>query len=160
MEPLRNRFFAALLASAALPAHAQTCAGPVLLADFPLSGTTCGAEDSLPNFAGFSSPQPDYVMSFQAGPALSGHLSLSLDFGGAALLMRAPCSDSTPLDVLQAVPSAGGSFDVPVDDLAPGPYLVVVTGDPSGPFDACGTFTLTPHVEFDEDFVFANGFEP
>lgn len=157
-HPVRG-ITAVVLASAALAAQAQTCDAPLALPTTPLEADTCDASDSLPEIPGHASPQPDYVTTFQGSPALSGRIAAKVDFDAVVLLKRAPCPDSTPPVFYQAA-FAGETLDIPIGGLAETRYLLIVTGDPAGPADGCGTFHLVPFVDYDGDCIFANGFEP
>lgn len=135
--------------------QAGTCADPIpLFAGVAVTGDTCTASNSLPNYGGTTSPQAELVYHFQngtngAGTFASGDFVFAhtgAAFGGGMFLLPAPCSNSTdPISFgndanpMPATNMAGGT---PLNESQD--YYVIVTADPGGPADACGEFSLTP----------------
>lgn len=150
---------AILLAATAFAAQAQTCATPLALTNTAVGASTCDVPNSLPLLpTGQLSPQPDYVTSFHAGPALSGYITVAPDFDAMVVLTRPPCGNAMPAIFADIVP-ARSSIDIQVNGLAQGQYLLVVTAVPDSPADSCGSFALSPHTSHDDDYIFADDFE-
>lgn len=127
--------------------QAQTCATPIpLSSNTAVNGNTCVAPtgtgvNSLPGYGSVPSPQTEIVYSFVAQGA-NGSVTVTDTgaFGATVVLMPSPCASGT--DILAA--GAAGT-PMPLTGLTNGQtYYLIVTGDPGGPANACGAFTMTP----------------
>lgn len=126
-------------------AFAQTCATPLPITSGGTptgtrSGDLCTATNSLPTYGGISSPQKEVVYSFVAQSANATISYVANGYTGVMYLMPSPCSLST--DPIALGTSVG--TPLPVAGLTNGAtYYVIVTANPGGPADACGTYTAT-----------------
>jgi len=125
-------------------AFAQTCANPLAInSNSQVSGDTCTATNSLPTYGATGSPQTEIVYSFVAqGANATISVGNTTGFNGSTpffVLMPSPCAPGT--DYIKA--GAAGA-DMAVNGLIDGQtYYVIMTADPTGPANACGTYTLT-----------------
>jgi hypothetical protein len=148
-----------LLACAAGPGFAQTCASPIVVMENTVhTGTTCGAGDSLPFIGPFESQNEDVIYTLATSPALGGMLSVNADFTASVYLLPPPCAPSTQPIAAELVAPAGGAA-VPLSGWPPGPKFVVITAAPGMPPGTCGTYSLSAQT-FLVDEIFADGFEP
>lgn len=114
-----------------LPITSETGTNPVA------AGDLCTFPNSLATYGGISSPQRDAIFSFVAQGA-AGTITLAPNaFNANMVLMPTPCNNTT--DVIAFGDAAN---PMAVSGLTNGQeYFVIITADPGGPADACGTFS-------------------
>lgn len=143
---MKRALFASIALVFGANAMAQTCASPLPITSeggehAVVSGDLCTASNSLPTYGGTGSPQKEIVYSFVAegANATIEIAETGAPFGVGMFLMPSPCAAST--DVMQL---GFPGHPMVVNGLTDGQtYYVIVTADPGGPADACGTFTAT-----------------
>lgn len=131
--------FGLTIAGASGMALAQTCAAPIAIhSNETVTGDLCSAQNSLPTYGGITSPQKEIVYSFVAQGANATINYAANGYTGVAYLMPSPCAPAT--DPIALGTSVG--TDMAVNGLTDGQtYYLIITANPGGPEDACGTFT-------------------